>query len=325
MAAIVCRQIGLRHYPDCEPGIRRERRGRGFSYIAPDGARITDATKRDALNALAIPPAYADVWICPFDDGHLIATGLDEAERKQYRYHPKWTSFQQSRKFASLAELGERLPKLRSWVARRLSEDAEGHDGAVAAVIGLMERHSLRVGNRKYSLENGSFAATTLKRRHLHIKGTKGTLIYTAKGGRDVEKPLRGRTLIERLGQGPDSPGSVLAGWRDGQGKWRAVSPAAVRERLSDIVGLDVTPRLLRTWNGSRAAFLAARGVENATLKSVSEAAAQELHNTPAIARSSYIHPAIIATVREGKALPNDGKNRPKMRAGEGGLLDLLT
>lgn len=177
----MCAAEKLIYYPDSRPGIRRQKRGTGFSYIAPDGTRIDDNAERDRLNALAVPPAYDDVWICPLPHGHLQATGYDARARKQYRYHPLWTETQAETKFASLVEFGDALPHIRRQVRHDLQEDAGERTFALAAAVALIDRLSLRVGNPVYARENGTFGALTLKRRHLRLRNGKLQVAFREK------------------------------------------------------------------------------------------------------------------------------------------------
>src|SRR5690554_2358403 len=157
----------LVYYPDSLPGIRRRRCGRGFTYLAPDGTRLADPQAVRRIRALAVPPAWHDVWICPQADGHILATGRDERGRKQYRYHPDWSAFRAGRKYDCLADFGRCLPALRRRILRDLKGDPGAPDHALAAVVGLLDRLALRVGSQSYAEENGSYGVTTLRRRHL--------------------------------------------------------------------------------------------------------------------------------------------------------------
>ncbi|HLS18663.1 MAG TPA: hypothetical protein VK090_02550, partial [Paracoccaceae bacterium] len=198
---------GLVYYPDSHPGIARKRCGRGFSYIDPEGDRITDREERARIATLAVPPAWEDVWICPTPKGHLQATGLDQRGRKQYRYHPDWTEFQAQRKFDQLPDFGRRLPRIR----RRLARDLAGNPGeqrfALAALVSLIDRLGLRVGNRGYLDENGSYGATTLKHRHLRIEPDRITLRFRAKSGQRVQRTLKNPKLQRVLSEIDDLPG----------------------------------------------------------------------------------------------------------------------
>lgn len=315
----------LTYYPDHRPGIRRERRGRGFSYIAPDGTRIARGAERLRIEALAVPPAYEKVWICPRPDGHLQATGLDTRERKQYRYHPEWTAFRSERKFASLAEFGHLLPGIRRRVSRALDLDAGEQAFAVAAVVAMMDRLSIRVGNPEYADENGTYGATTLRSKHLKLDDHDLHLDYLAKGGKKVRRRVANGKLMRTLQKLHDLPGAELVTWTDAEGQPRSVSSGQVNAWLQEATGVpDITAKTFRTWSGSVAALEAATKAERITIKAMADAAAERLANTPTIARTSYIHPAVIALSEDPGALPESGEAVPGLRLSERRLLTLL-
>ncbi len=323
--------MALLYYPDTRPGISRQRRGRGFTYTAPDGTRIDCSEERARIKALAVPPAYERVWICPLHDGHLQATGRDARARKQYRYHPDWTQQRALTKYEGLAEFGSTLPRLRRWIASRLKGDAGDPDTAVAAALALIDRASLRVGHPDYTAENGSYAATTLRNRHVAFDGTKVLLNYTAKGGKKVRKTIQSRQLQRVLQQSADLPGHELISWQDDRGDAHAVRSEQIQKVLADLCGDDVSAKTLRTWNGSHAAFVVALNEEKLTINAMARAAADRLHNTPTIARSSYIHPKVIdlAEMDDGERLARLGAlkpaiNREQYLMGEVELLDYL-
>lgn len=320
----------LEYYPDTRPGIRRERRGRGFSYIAPDGTRISDSTARKRLEALAVPPAWEKVWICPLDIGHLQATGRDTKARKQYRYHPDWSAFRAERKFTHLKDFGDKLPGLRRRILRDLRRsDAGDHAFAIAAVLALMDRASLRVGTPDYARENKTFGATTLRARHLSIDNGELRLAYTGKGGARIRKSLRDKTLNRVLSRLDDLPGPDLMTWIDAEGDTRTVTSGEVNGFLTEYLEDDaLTAKTFRTWNGSVAALQVALSEERPTIKAMSKAASDRLSNTPAIARSSYIHPAIIdlgdVPWSERQKLAETAPEIAGLRRAEAQLLHLL-
>lgn len=184
-------QVGLAYASDCEPGIRRVRRGRGFSYHQPDGTLLRDAEVLRRIRDLGIPPAYENVWICPKAEGHLQATGYDARGRKQYRYHPQWHALQNCSKFDQLAAFGKALPRLRRRILRDLDEEATSEQAVLAAIATLLDRTHLRVGNRTYLTENGTHGATTLLKRHLRLQGDQLRLDFTGKGGKRIRRSLR--------------------------------------------------------------------------------------------------------------------------------------
>lgn len=313
----------LTYYPDSRPGITRMRCGRGFSYRAPDGTRIDATAERRRIEALAVPPAYEDVWICPLDKGHLQATGRDSRNRKQYRYHPDWRSQRDAEKYDQLAAFGMCLPALRRRIRDTLRRSEAGeHDFAIAAILALLDRAALRVGHADYTRENKTFGATTLRRRHLRLDGDRLRLTFRAKGNKLVRKDLTDATLNRTLTRLGDLPGPHLVAWLDGDTP-RAVTSDEVNSWLSDCAGEGVTAKTFRTWNGSVAALEAAMATAKPTIKALSEAAAARLHNTPTIARNAYIHPKVIALTDT----PIDLDSAPSvrgLRSAEAQLLHLI-
>ena len=282
---------GLVWYPADRPGIRRERRGRGFSYVAPDGTRIDDRVERTRIEKLAVPPAYEDVWISPRRRGHLQATGLDVKRRRQYRYHPDWTAARAEKKWHLLPAFGRALPDIRDWIESGLKAPAGSPDLAVAVALRLIDRASMRVGGDSESARG----AVTLQRRDAKVDGGRVTLDWIAKGGRKTHKELTDRRLARALHRIGELPGARLATWLGDDGERRFLRSEAVNERLAALAGTGMTAKTFRTWNGSLAAFEAAMEAENPTVSAMAEAAAERLHNTPAIARESYVHPAVLA------------------------------
>ncbi len=290
---------GLVYYLDDQPGITRRKRGRGYQYLAPDGTSIDAGPERERLNALAVPPAYKDVWMSPLANGHLQATGRDARRRKQYRYHDEWAQAQSETKFAQLAEFGAVLPRIRRRVKRDLQSEVGALPFTLAAATALIDRASIRVGNPDYTAENGSYGALTLRNRHVTLDGNRIRLRYTAKGGRKVRKQLADRSLARVLQKAGDLPGAELLSWIDEDGTPHALTSGRLNGFLAEASGTDgITAKTFRTWAGTVAAFgVAEQG--NATIKSMAQAAAQRLHNTETVARNSYIHPAVTALAGE--------------------------
>lgn len=314
----------LVYVSDAEPGIARRRCGRGFTYIAPDGTTIARGAERRRIEALAVPPAYDNVWICTQGNGHLQATGRDARRRKQYRYHPDWSAAQAATKYDHLAAFGEVLPRIR----RRFDRDLTGNPGdlefALAAAVMMIDRTSLRVGQPEYSRDNGSYGALTLRRRHVQLSDGALELQFTAKGGAQVRETLTDAKLQKMLHKMQDVPGATLLSWIDDHGTAHSLSSQQLNTYLADAGGnADVTAKTFRTWAGTRAAFeVAEKG--DATIKDIAKAAADQLHNTPTFARNSYIHPAVIALAGQPynvlEPIPKSG-----LLAAEQRLLRLLT
>lgn len=317
---------GLVFYPDSRPGIRRQRCGRGFTYVAPDGTRVPAGPERDRLVALAVPPAYECVWLCPLPNGHLQATGRDVRGRKQYRYHEAWSAARAETKFASLADFGRCLPSLRRRVARDLDTDAGDRSFALAAAVRLIDRLCLRVGNRRYAQLNGSYGVLTLRPRHVRLKDGQISISYTSKGGRKVRRRLSDRALARVLEKARDLPGAELLSWVDEEGTPHRIDSAELNRYIAEAGGGEgFTAKTFRTWAGTLAAFRLVDGGAEPTLTEMAEAAAVVLGNTPRIARASYIHPAVAALAESGgRTLPSPKRRRAGLSAAENRLLAFL-
>ncbi|WP_337267400.1 DNA topoisomerase IB [Oryzifoliimicrobium ureilyticus] len=325
--------LGLVYVSDMEPGIRRLKKGKGFSYRLPNGQTVSDEKERRRIATLGLPPAYENVWICMDANGHLQATGFDARGRKQYRYHKDWQSFRSERKFDQLVPFGQALPKIRRTVLRDLDSGTEDVHGVLAALTTLLDEAHLRVGNQAYVKENGTYGATTLLKRHIKLDEGRIELKFRAKGGKRVQRSLKHPRLQKILEEIADLPGRQLFVWKDETGALKPVDSGRLNAYLTEISGLPISAKTFRTWAGSVAAYSQARSVvqsgERLTVKQMAEASAEVLHNTPAISRSSYIHPAIIALAdKERNPKPEDFELHDQplrgLRAEENRLLDFL-
>lgn len=315
---------GLIYVSDSDPGISRRRCGRGFSYISPDGTTIARGPERKRIEALAVPPAYEDVWICQKSNGHLQATGRDARKRKQYRYHPEWSAVQAETKFNQLTDFAMLLPRVRRRVKRDLSAEPGDLDFALAAAVMLIDCAALRVGNEDYTRENGSYGAITLQSRHLKLDDDGILLRFAAKGGTKVRKRVTDRNLQRMLQKIDDVPGATLLTWVDDEGKSHTLSSQQLNAYLTDAAGQEgPTAKTFRTWAGTLAAFERAEA-GGATIKDLAEAASVRLHNTPTVARNSYIHPAVIDLVGQ-EPLSQTPAKRAGLFAAEQRLLGFLT
>jgi len=314
---------GLIYYGDDQPGIARLRNGDHFTYKAADGTTIDRTSERARLDAMAVPPAYEDVWMSPLPNGHLLATGRDARSRKQYRYHEKWAEAQAETKFNGLIDFGHALPKLRRFVKRDLEEDAGERAFALASAVTLIDRASLRVGNADYSRENGSYGTVTLQNRHVKLDGNKISLRYTAKGGKKVRRQINDRTLAKTLGKINDLPGAELLSWLDADGEVHQLNSSALNAYIAQASGDETfTAKTFRTWAGTVAAFeVGEKGA--ATIKDMATAAAHQLSNTATVARNSYIHPAVI-DLAGGDPLEIETGRSAGLFAGEARLLAFL-
>ncbi|WP_324262659.1 DNA topoisomerase IB [Altererythrobacter sp. H2] len=284
---------------DSLPGITRKRAGRGWAYYAADGALVTDPAEKRRLNAVALPPAYIDAWFCPAPNGHILATGYDARGRKQYRYHPEFRAAREGEKFDGCARFGALLPLVRKRVEEDLSARSLTCERAVASVIRLLDLGAIRIGNECYARDNRSFGATTLRKRHADVTGRTLRLRYKGKSGQVREVRLTDAALVRVVRRMEDLPGQNLFQYVDDAGDVQAVGSHDVNTYLRETMGQGFTAKNFRTWHGSVIALsclLDARG-EPLSLKEVLASVSERLGNTPAVARRSYIHPAVIDRV----------------------------
>lgn len=286
---------------DSIPGISRRRFGRGWGYFAPDGARITDRDEIDRLNRIGLPPAYRDAWFSPDPNGHIQAIGYDEKGRKQYRYHPDFRAAQDAAKYDRCSRFGRTLPKLRARVQRDLRQRRLTRDKACAAVVRLLDLAKVRIGNEAYAQENKSFGATTLRKRHAAVNGRSLRLEFRAKSGKLRKVTVSDRALLNFVRRMQDLPGQHLFRYLEDDGTLTPVTSTDVNLYIKTAMDADFTAKHFRTWAASvlayRALFEAAGDI---SLKSMLAAVAEELGNTPAIARKSYVHPALIDLAKSG-------------------------
>jgi DNA topoisomerase I len=324
---------GLVYVCDREPGLARRRCGRGFRYLDADGRALDCHATLARIRGLGIPPAWREVWICTRADGHLQATGLDEAGRKQYRYHADWQAWRSEVKYGQLAAFGAALPRLRRRVARDLEREAGDLAFSLAAITTLIDRTHIRVGNRAYARgRSATYGATTLLTRHLSLEDGVVRLRYRAKGGKRVSHSLRDRRLHRILQEIDDLPGRNLFTYLTPEGEACPVASHHVNAYIAGATGIDgVSGKTFRTWAGTLAAFVAARAAEGRlTMRALCRAAADTLANTPAICRASYIHPRVLdlaslppaERIERLAALPDRGPCG--LRAEERRLLALL-
>lgn len=305
---IAARDAGLRYSTDARPGISRRRAGRGFSYRRPEGTRVDDPNVRKRIRALAIPPAWTDVWICLDPAGHLQATGRDARGRKQYRYHERWRTGRDAAKFERLLEFATALPRIRRRCDRDLAKRGVPREKILATVVRLLEMTLIRVGNDEYARLNRSFGLTTLRGRHASVSGTAIRFRFRGKSGRQHEVGLRDRRLAAVIRRCQELPGQELFGYLDADGVVHDVGSEDVNEYLREISGIDVTAKDFRTWAGTVLAYRALKALapgtdERSARRNVVEAVrltSDRLGNTPAVARKSYVHPAIIEAYLDG-------------------------
>jgi len=292
----------LVYVDDDLPGITRRKAGRGWAYHDAHGARITDRDEIDRLNAVGLPPAYKDCWFCPSADGHIQAIGYDDKGRKQYRYHPDFRAAQEAEKYAGCADFGRMLPLIRRQVDSDLAHRKLDRRTAVAAVVRLLDLGHVRVGNKAYARENGSFGATTLRTRHAAVKGAKLRLCYKGKSGKMQELTIEDRRLSAIVKRCQDLPGQQLFQYLDEAGERRAVTSTDVNDYIREATGGEFTAKHFRTWAASVIAYRAIveAGAEGIGIKAMLAPVAAALGNTPAISRKSYVHPALCDLAKAG-------------------------
>lgn len=299
---------GLRYSTDARPGISRRRAGRGFGYRRPDGTPVHDATTLGRIRALAIPPAWTDVWICLDPVGHLQVTGRDARGRKQYRYHARWRAGRDDAKFEGLIDFARVLPRIRKRCEADLARPGLPREKVLAAVVRLLETTLIRVGNDEYARLNRSFGLTTLRTRHARVTGTRIRFRFRGKSGRQHEVGLRDRRLASIVRRCQDLPGQELFQYVGDDGEPHDVASDDINAYLREISGADVTAKDFRTWAGTVLAYRALRaldagGDDRTARHNVIEAVrftSDRLGNTPAVARRSYVHPAVLEAYLEG-------------------------
>ena len=292
--------VKLRRVTDEKPGLRRKMTSLGFKYYYPDGRPVRRRALIKRINALAIPPAYTDIWICPDPQGHIQATGRDARGRKQYRYHPDWDHVRNATKYERMLAFGKALPKIRKRVAA-LMKDGTRRERVLAAIVKLLEHTLIRVGNDEYARANKSYGLTTLQNRHCTVTGNKILFGFRGKGGVEHNITVIDDELAKIVKACQALPGRDLFRYRDDEGKCHSVSSTDVNDFLREISGEDFTAKDFRTWAGSVYALSELRKLNGATgreakkgIVAIIKAVAERLGNTPAVCRKSYIHPALL-------------------------------
>jgi len=301
-SAAAAQSAGLIHVSDETPGITRRRAGRGWAYRDPKGNRITDRAAIERINKLAIPPAYADVWICPSPRGHLQATGRDARGRKQYRYHARFREIRDSTKYEHILEFARTLPAIRETIDAHMSLRGLPREKVLATVVHLLETTMIRVGNADYAKQNKSYGLTTLRDRHVSIEGSALRFRFKGKSGKEWKLSLRDRRVARIVRQCQELPGQHLFQYLDEAGDRCEVTSGDVNDYLREISGASITAKDFRTWTGTVLAALALSEFEafdsetagKRNIRAAIESVATRLGNTPAICRKCYVHPEII-------------------------------
>ncbi|HEY2385365.1 MAG TPA: DNA topoisomerase IB [Candidatus Binatia bacterium] len=328
----------LRYVSDAAPGIHRRRAGRGFAYVDAGGSTIRDAAEIRRIHALAIPPAWTDVWICPLANGHIQATGRDARGRKQYRYHPRWRATRDETKYGRMIAFGEALPRVRARLEHDLALPGLPREKVLATVVALMERTAIRVGNEEYAKANDSFGLTTLRNRHVAVAGDHLRFAFRGKSGKRHTIDVADRRLARIVRRCKDIPGWELFQYLDESGTRFPIGSADVNDYLREISGADFTAKDFRTWAGT---VLAAEALQDLGAAPTASAArrnltrgiaqvAEQLGNTVTVCRKCYVHPAVIDGYLAGtlldalERLAQTTSATPGLRKGEAVLLALL-
>jgi len=307
---------GLRYVTDTIPGITRQRSQGGFRYYDVKGKLLRDINELRRIKALAIPPAWMNVWINPFSNGHLQATGRDTKGRKQYRYHPRWHEVRDETKYGRMMIFGQLLPKLRAQVAKDLARPGLPQVKVIAAVVKLLETTLIRIGNEEYARQNNSFGLTTMRNKHVKITGSKIRFHFRGKSGIGYDLDLHDRRLAKIVRHCQDLPGQEIFQYIDEAGVRRAVDSTGVNEYLRAVMGEDFTAKDFRTWAGTVLAARALREIEHfdseaqakRNIVKAIESVAKRLGNTRAVCRKCYIHPAVVNAYMDGSLVQTLGQ-----------------
>src|SRR5712691_6534722 len=304
-------EAGLRYVSDAMPGFRRRRAGKGFTYLDPDGRRITDRTTLARIRSLAIPPAYTGVWISPYTNGHIQATGRDARGRKQYRYHSRWREVRDETKFGRMLAFSDSLPRIRKRIEQDLSRPGLPREKVLATVVQLLELTGIRVGNDEYARANQSFGLTTLRDDHVEVSGSTMRFEFRGKSGKVHRVSLSDRRLARIVVRCQSLPGEELFQYVDDEGAHQTIGSGDVNDYLREIAGDDFTAKDFRTWSGTLLALAALEALGPAaserearsTIVAAIDRVAERLNNTRPICRKYYVHPVVFDAYLTGALL----------------------
>ena len=293
---------GLRYVSGAAAGIRRRMTRTGFKYARADGSTISDRNVLDRIKSLAIPPAWTDVWICPYANGHIQATGRDARGRKQYRYHARFREIRDGAKFEHIVAFADALPAIREKVQEHMQLRGLTREKVLATVVNLLETTLIRVGNDDYAKQNNSYGLTTLKNRHVAIDGAEVRFRFKGKSGKQWSLRLKDRRVARIIRACQELPGQALLQYVDEAGNCQEITSTDVNDYLREIAGYDVTAKDFRTWAGTvlMARHLSEAGAAESErqaktlLRAALVRVAAALGNTPAVCRKSYVHPHVI-------------------------------
>jgi DNA topoisomerase-1 len=310
----ILKEARLRFSTDHKSGFTRKVYKDHFDYFDIDGEKITDENIIERINKLVIPPAYKNVWICPYANGYLQATGFDDRGRKQYRYHPDWVAAMQEEKFSHLLEFAHLLPKIRRRVSRDIRRRGMPKEKVLATIVWLLENTLIRIGNEEYEKENKSYGLTTLKNKHVKFSRRHTTLFaFKGKSGVYHSVSIYSKKVATIVQKCKELPGQDLFEYKDEHGEIRSISSYDVNAYLKEITGTDTTAKDFRTWGGTvmAASHFDDCGIsdeENLSKKNIVETVKKvsgHLRNRPATCKKYYIHPSIINAYQSGKVISN--------------------
>src|SRR5262245_27739605 len=335
-SAQAAEEAGLQYVSNERPGYGRRAKGKGFEYLDLEGKAIRDEQRLLRIKRLAIPPAWTDVWICPSPNGHIQATGRDARGRKQYRYHERWREVRDENKFDRLTQFAKALPNIRRRVAQDLKLPGLPRQKVLATIVRLLERTFIRIGNEEYARENKSFGLTTLKNRHVKVRGAQVLFRFRGKSGRQHEVDVTDRKVAKVIAKCQDLSGQDLFQYVDENSEVRNVTSQDVNEYLRQIADEDFTAKDFRTWGGTVLAAIALSKQEEfqtkkeakSNIKTAICAVAELLGNTPAVCRKCYVHPVIVeAYVNRSRITGLNGTKSlqpPNLRRAERAVLKFL-
>jgi DNA topoisomerase I len=298
----------LVYVKDCEPGIQRLRKGKTFTYIY-DSKPLDGEAQLERIRKLVIPPAWENVWICPLENGHIQATGIDVRGRKQYRYHPFWNALRNETKFHRLLEFGKQLPALRLKMEQDFAKKELSLNKVLAVLLSVMERTYIRIGNNGYEKLYGSYGLTTLKDKHVDVSGDKLTFTFKGKKGVEHEISLKNKKLARAVKECRDIPGKELFQYYGEDGARRTVDSGAVNNYIQEATGYDFTTKDFRTWAGSVHALQAFRSIGEAmtqadkkkNIVTVLDTVSKKLGNTRTVCKKYYVHPGLVKLYEDDK------------------------
>jgi DNA topoisomerase-1 len=329
------RAAGLTYVSDLDPGIRRKGAGTGFGYWSPAGRPLANKSTLARIRKLAVPPAWTEVWICPDESGHIQATGRDARGRKQYRYHDDWRQVRDEDKYARLIDFAKLLPRIRRCVDEDMARRGAPREKVLATVVSLLDKTLIRVGNGEYARDNDSYGLTTLRTRHLDVRGSQLRFHFKGKSGKTWRLNVRDRRIARVVRSIQELPGQHLFQYVDDDGAIRTVRSTDVNDYLREIAGAEVSAKDFRTWAGTVMAVMALSAMgpfatqtqAKMNVRRAIEAVAERLRNTATICRKCYIHPDVVTRYLEG-SLPviraEGGKPRSGLPREEAAVLRIL-